>query len=60
MVEIGNIERFTHNSKLAKYSRLYWKKNQSREFDSQDKKNNKKSNKYLRYYLVEATASCVR
>lgn len=60
MAEIGNIERFPHNSKLAKYSGLYWKKNQSGEFDSQDKKASKKSNKYLRYYLVEATASCVR
>ena len=60
MAEIGNIDRFTHNSKLAKYAGLYWKKNQSGEFDSQDKKSSKKSNKYLRYYLVEATASCVR
>ena len=60
MAEIGNIDRFSHNSKLAKYSGLYWKKNQSGEFDSQDKKSSKKSNKYLRYYLVEAAASCVR
>ena len=60
MAEIGNIERFSHNSKLAKYSGLYWKRNQSGEFDSQDKKSSKKSNKYLRYYLVEATASCAR
>lgn len=60
MAEIGNIDRFKHNSKLAKYAGLYWKRNQSGEFDSQDKKSSKKSNKYLRYYLVEATASCVR
>ena len=60
MAEIGNIDRFPHNSKLAKYAGLYWKRNQSGEFDSQDKKSSKKSNKYLRYYLVEATASCVR
>ena len=60
MAEIGNIDRFSHNSKLAKYSGLYWKRNQSGEFDSQDKKSSKKSNKYLRYYLVEAAASCVR
>ncbi len=60
MAEIGNIDRFSHNSKLAKYAGLYWKRNQSGEFDSQDKKSSKKSNKYLRYYLVEATASCVR
>ena len=60
MAEIGNIDRFPHNSKLAKYAGLYWKRNQSGQFDSQDKKSSKKSNKYLRYYLVEATASCVR
>ena len=48
------------NSKLAKYAGLYWKRNQSGEFDSQDKKSSKKSNKYLRYYLIEAAASCVR
>ena len=28
-------------------------------FDSQDKKSSKKSNKYLRYYLIEATSSCI-
>ena len=60
MAEIGNIDRFPHNSKLAKYSGLYWKRNQSGEFDSKDKKSSKKSNKYLRYYMVEAAASCVR
>ena len=60
MAEIGNIDRFPHNSKLAKYAGLYWKRNQSGEFDSQDKKSSKKSNKYLRYYLIEAAASCVR
>ena len=60
MAEIGNIDRFSHNSKLAKYAGLYWKRNQSGEFDSQDKKSSKKSNKYLRYYLIEATSSCIR
>lgn len=59
MAEIGNIDRFSHNSKLAKYSGLYWKSNQSGEYDSEDKKSSKKSNKYLRYYLIEATSSCV-
>lgn len=59
MAEIGNIERFSHNSKLAKYAGLYWKSYQSGEYDSQDKKSSKKSNKYLRYYLIEATSSCV-
>ena len=59
MAEIGNIDRFPHNSQLAKYCGLYWKRNQSGEFDSQDKKSSKKSNKFLRYYMIEATASCV-
>ena len=60
MAEIGNIDRFPHNAKLAKYSGLYWKRNQSGEYDSEDKKSSKKSNKYLRYYMIEATASCAR
>ena len=34
MAEVDNIEMFPHNSKLAKYFGLYWKKNQSGEFDS--------------------------
>ena len=59
MAEIGNIDRFSYTSKLAKYTVLYWKRNQSEEYDSQDKKTSKKSNKYLRYYLVEAATSCV-
>lgn len=58
MAEIGNVERFSHNSKLAKYSGLYWKRNQSGEFESTDKKSSKKSNKYLRYYMIEAANSC--
>lgn len=60
LAEIGNIDCFPHNSKLAKYSGLYWKRNQSGNYDSVDKKSSKKSNKYLRYYIVEAAASCVR
>ena len=59
MAEIGNIERFSHNSKLAKYSGIYWKRNQSGQYESEEKKSSKKSNKYLRYYLIEATSSCI-
>ena len=45
---------------MSKIFRSLLEKNQSGQYDSQDKKSSKKSNKYLRYYLVEAAASCVR
>ena len=59
LAEIGNIDRFKHNSDLAKYSGLYWKRNQSGSHESEDKHSSKKSNKYLRYYMIEAANSCV-
>ena len=60
LAEIGSIDYFKHNSDLAKYAGLYWNRNQSGKFEKEDKKYSKHANKYLRYYLVEATSSCVR
>jgi hypothetical protein len=60
LAEIGSIENFKHNSQLAKYAGLYWNRNQSGKFEKEDKKFSQHANKYLRYYLIEATASCVR
>ena len=60
LAEIGSIDYFKHNSNLAKYAGLYWKRSQSGKFEKEDKKMSKHSNKYLRYYLIEATACCVR
>lgn len=60
LAEIGSIDFFKHNSNLAKYAGLYWKRNQSGKFEKEDKSFSQHSNKYLRYYLIEATSSCVR
>ena len=60
LAEIGNIDYFKHNSNLAKYAGLYWNRTQSGKFEKEDRKFSRHANKYLRYYLIEATASCVR
>jgi transposase len=60
LAEIGSIDFFNHNSKLAKYSGLYWNRNQSGSFESENTRFSPCSNKYLRYYIIEATSSCIR
>lgn len=55
LAEIGQIERFDDQAKLAKYAGLYWKKNQSGNFTAQNTPITKSGNRYLRYYLIEAT-----
>lgn len=60
LAEIGSIDYFKHNSNLAKYAGLYWNRSQSGKFEKEYRKFSRHSNSYLRYYLVEATASCVR
>ena len=60
LAEICSIDYFKHNSNLAKYAGLYWNRTQSGKFEKEDKKFSQHANKYLRYYLIEATASCVR
>ena len=60
LAEIGSIDYFKHNSNLAKYAGLYWNRSQSGKFEKEDRKFSQHSNTYLRYYLIEATASCVR
>ena len=60
LAEIGCIDYFKHNSNLAKYAGLYWNRTQSGKFEKEDKKFSQHANKYLRYYLIEATSSCVR
>jgi len=57
LAEIGQIERFDNQAKLAKYAGLYWKKNQSGNFTAQNTPITKSGNHYLRYYLIEAANS---
>lgn len=55
--EIGSIDAFESNNALAKYAGLTWRTNQSGEYTSDDSYMTKTGNKYLRYYLIEASNS---
>ncbi|BDP56880.1 hypothetical protein EfmJHP36_13590 [Enterococcus faecium] len=57
IAEIGQIERFEDQTKLAKYAGLSWKVNQSGNYQSQNTPLTKQGNRYFRYYLVEAANS---
>lgn len=59
LAEIGQIERFENEAKIAKYAGLHWPKNQSGDKNSENTSLAKRGNRYLRYYLVEA-ANLVR
>jgi len=58
--EIGQIERFEDETKIAKYAGLYWRKHQSGRFTADDTSLSRNGNQYLRYYLVEAANSVRR
>ncbi|MTI85576.1 MAG: IS110 family transposase [Firmicutes bacterium] len=60
IAEIGDITKFTNQSKLAKYAGLTWNSNQSGEFEGEDEPLNRGGNRYLRYYLIEAADSLRR
>ena len=61
LAEIGQIDRFEDESKMAKYAGLYWRKHQSsRRFTAEDTSLTRQGNQYLRYYLVEAANSVRR
>ena len=59
LAEVGSIDFFAKEESLAKYAGFYWNRSQSGNFEKEDKNFSQHSNKYLRYYLVEATQSCV-
>ncbi len=60
LAEIGQIERFEDQAKLAKYAGLYWKKKQSGKYQSERTSLTRTGNHYLRYYLIEAANSVQR
>lgn len=60
LAEIGQIERFEDETKLAKYAGLAWKQNQSGNFKGDVTPRAHTGNAYLRYYLIEAANSVVR
>lgn len=60
IAEIGQIERFDDQTKLAKYAGLSWKIKQSGKYQSENTPLTKQGNRYFRYYLVEAANSVKR
>src|SRR5690554_3521022 len=60
IAEIGQIERFDDETKIAKYAGLYWRKHHSGCFTADDTSLSRNGNQYLRYYLVEAANSVRR
>lgn len=59
LAEIGSIKAFPNHDSLAKYSGIVWNENQSGDFESEDTRMSKAGNRYLRYYLIEATGSVI-
>lgn len=60
IAEIGDINRFESQAKLAKYAGLAWKQHQSGGFKSETARLIPSGNRFLKYYLCEATLSLVR
>ena len=60
IAEIGNINRFDGQARLAKYAGLAWTQHQSGTFEAQNTRLIKSGNRFLKYYLVEAANSLVR
>ena len=60
IAEIGDINRFPNQAKLAKYAGLAWQQHQSGSFESENTRLIKTGNRFLKYYLGEAAMSLVR
>jgi len=58
--EIGDINCFSSESQIARLAGLAWIRHQSGNFEAETRRLDKQSNKYLRYYLVEAADSLRR
>ena len=54
LAEIGQIDRFDNEAKLAKYAGLSWKEKQWGNYASDNTPLKRTGNAYLRYYFVEA------
>ena len=57
--EIGDISYFKNDAALAKYAGFHWKKNDSGKFISDEKHSINSCNKYLKYYITQATQMSV-
>lgn len=57
--EIGDISYFRNDASLARYTGFHWKKNDSDNFAADEKHSANSCNKYLRYYITQATQMSV-
>jgi transposase len=60
LAEMGSIRCFPNNNALAKYCGIVWKANDSGDFSAENTPMSKAGNRYLRYYIIEATNSVIR
>jgi len=60
IAEIGDINRFDGQARLAKYAGFVWKENKSGMFEGQNTRLIKSGNRFLKYYLGEAAFALVR
>ena len=60
IAEVGDINRFDGQARLAKYAGLAWKENKSGLFEGQHTRMIKSGNRFLKYYLGEAAFALVR
>ena len=60
VAEIGDINRFSNQAALAKYAGLAWTQHQSGNFEAEYTRLINSGNRYLKYYLCEATLSLVK
>jgi len=60
IAEVGDINRFDNQARLAKYAGLAWRENKSGMFEGQITRQIKSGNRFLKYYLCEAAFSLVR
>ena len=58
MAEIGDINRFENQAKLAKYAGFAWRQHQSGKFEAETTRLICSGNRFLKYYLCEAAFSC--
>lgn len=60
IAEVGDINRFEGQARLAKYAGLAWKENKSGMFEGQHTNLIRSGNRFLKYYLCEAAFALVR
>lgn len=60
IAEVGDVNRFDGQARLAKYAGLAWTQHQSGMFEAQNTRLIKSGNRFLKYYLCEAALSLVR